>query len=116
MTQAVVQALQAIGLLNKGSADAAAAAAAAAAISDDALNVTRVGGVAAEIASAGAASLVLFGVGKVKDRASIVVSAYLATGAIVVAAENQGSMPPTPRVNAPMATFYSDGVSWRPIT
>jgi len=113
VTKAVVQALEAIGLLNKGSADAAAAAAA---ISDDALNMTCVGGVAAEIASAGAASLVLFGVGKVKDRASIVVSAYLATGAIVVAAENQGSMPPPPRVNAPMAIFYSDGASWRPIT
>ena len=81
---------ESLGLLNKGSGDSAATpkasdAAQTAGISSNALNVTRVGGLAALIASAGAAALAIFNVNKGTDKASIVVAAYVSVGAIVAA-------------------------------
>jgi hypothetical protein len=80
-----------LGLLNKGSATAQAApspseVAQLQPVSSNALNVTRVGGLAALISGAGGAALVLFNVDKAKDRASIVVAAYVSVGVIVAAA------------------------------
>ena len=78
-----------IGLLNKGSARAPAApgdVAEVQPISSNTLNVTRVGGVTALISAAGGAALVLFNVSKTKDRAPIVVAAYVSVGVIVAAA------------------------------
>jgi hypothetical protein len=77
-----------IGVLNKGSAESAATpkaddAAQTAGVSTNTLNVTRVGGLAALIASVGAAALAIFNVNKATDRASIVVAAYLSVGVIV---------------------------------
>jgi hypothetical protein len=83
--------LEAIGVLNKGSADSAATpkaddAAQTAGISSNALNVTRVGGLAAFIAAVGAAALGIFNVNKTTDKASIVVAAYVSVGVIIAAA------------------------------
>ena len=77
-----------IGVLNKGSAQSAATpkaddAAQTAGVSTNALNVTRVGGLAAFIASVGAAALAIFNVNKATDKASIVVAAYISVGVIV---------------------------------
>jgi hypothetical protein len=47
--------------------------------------VTRVGGLTALIASAGAAALAIFNVHKGVDQASVVVAAYVSVGAIVAA-------------------------------
>ena len=83
------RALEAIGLLNKGSADASAVpgtnADGVTPVASNALNVTRVGGVAAFIAGAGGAALALFNVDKA-DGAAIVAAAYGAVGLIVAAA------------------------------
>ena len=54
-------------------------------ISSNALNVTRVGGLAALVSSVGAAALALFGVDKATDKPSIVVAAYVSVGVIVAA-------------------------------
>jgi hypothetical protein len=85
------RAFESVGLLNKGSADSAATpeagdAAQTAGVSSNALNVTRVGGLAALIVGAGAAAIAIFNVNKATDNASIVVAAYVSVGAIVAAA------------------------------
>jgi hypothetical protein len=83
--------LERLGILNKGSAAAPAApdpdeAGQATSISTNTLNVTRVGGSAALIASAGAAAIALFGVDKSKDPRVVVAAAYASVGIIVAAA------------------------------
>ena len=80
-----------LGLLNKGSASAPAApqpgtTGAVEPISSNALNVTRVGGVATLISGAGAAAIALFRVDTGTTRAPIVVAAYASVGVIVAAA------------------------------
>lgn len=85
------RAFESVGLLNKGSADSAATpkvsdAAQTAGVSSNALNVTRVGGLATLIVGAGAAAIAIFNVNKATDKASIVVAAYVSVGAIVAAA------------------------------
>lgn len=87
----VTRVFEAFGLLNKGSAESPAAPDPSEAdkvqpISSNALNVTRVTGVGALIAGAGAAALNVFGVDKAHDRIAIVVAAYAAVGLIVAAA------------------------------
>lgn len=85
---------ESVGVLNLGTAKLAAGAAdaaegtpaAEAPIKATALNVTRVTGVGALIASAGAAALALFSVDKAKDDVAIVVAAYASTGFVVGAA------------------------------
>lgn len=79
-----------VGLLNPGSSETPAApdpatGGAPGVISSNSLNVTRVGGITALIAGAGAAALALFGVDKVTDAVAIVAVAYAATGLIVAA-------------------------------
>lgn len=82
---------ESLGLLNKGSADIAAGvvdksvAEQELAVTPPSLNVTRVGGVAALIASAGAAALALFNVDKGEDPAGVVAAAYGGTALIVTA-------------------------------
>ena len=83
-TKALVSAAESVGILNKGSSSPDDPTSTSA-ISDNSLNVTRVGGLAALVASLGAAAAALFGVDKAHDAHSVVVSAYLATGAIAVA-------------------------------
>jgi hypothetical protein len=80
-----------LGVLNPGSSEAAAVPDPADAekvgpVTSNALNVTRVGGVTALIAGAGAAALALFNVDKATDRTAIVVAAYGSVGLIVSAA------------------------------
>lgn len=79
-----------LGLLNKGSAEAAAPTASDTAtvqpVTSNSLNVTRVGGVSTLIGAAGGAALLIYNVNKTKDRASIVVAAYVGIGVIVAAA------------------------------
>jgi hypothetical protein len=88
----ITVAFEAIGLLNKGSADIAAGDPEAKEQAGDlpvptnSLNVTRVGGTGAVIAAAGAAALTLFNVDKATDKVAVVVAAYASTGAIVAAA------------------------------
>jgi hypothetical protein len=82
---------EAVGVLNKGSAGSAATpkvedAAQTAGVSSNTLNVTRVGGLTAVIAGAGAAAIAIFNVNKATDRASIVVAAYVSVGVIVASA------------------------------
>jgi hypothetical protein len=82
---------ESLGVLNKGSAQAAAAPSASETsvvqpISSNALNVTRVGGVGALIAAAGVAALAIFNVKKDEDPHSIVVAAYASVGLIVASA------------------------------
>ncbi len=82
---------ESLGLLNKGSANAAAAPSPGEAnqvqpVSSNALNVTRVGGVVTLISGAGAAALAVFSVDKTHDPASIVVAAYASVGLIVASA------------------------------
>jgi hypothetical protein len=82
---------ESLGLLNKGSANAAAAPNPSEAdqvqpVSSNALNVTRVGGVTTLIGGAGAAALAIFSVDKAHDPVSIVVAAYASVGAIVASA------------------------------
>jgi hypothetical protein len=89
--KSLTKVLENIGLLNKGSSESSAtpdagAAAATAGVSSNSLNVTRVGGLAALIASVGAAALAIFNVNSTTTRASIVVAAYVSVGAIVAAA------------------------------
>ena len=84
-------AAESIGLLNKGSAKTPAAPTASDVadvqpVSSNTLNVTRVGGITTLIAAAGGAALLIFNVDKTKDRASIVVAAYVSIGVIVGAA------------------------------
>lgn len=84
----VTTVFESLGLLNKGSANAAAAPSPGEAdqvqpVSSNALNVTRVGGVATLISGAGAAALAIFSVDKAHDPASIVVAAYASVGVIV---------------------------------
>ena len=91
LVQLVARVAESIGLLNKGSASAPAAPEASdvanvTPVSSNTLNVTRVGGIATLIGAAGSAALLIFNVDKVKDRASIVVAAYLSIGAIIAAA------------------------------
>jgi hypothetical protein len=77
------------GLLNKGSAGMPAVPSDVSdvqPISSNSLNVTRVGGVTSLITAAGGAAMVLFNVNKAKDRAPVVVAAYLSVGVIVAAA------------------------------
>lgn len=81
---------ESLGLLNKGSAQMPAAlevgeAEKATPISTNALNVSRVGGVAALITGAGAAAIALFRVEKNQDPVGVVVAAYASVGAIVAA-------------------------------
>lgn len=91
LAQVVTKAFESLGVLNKGSAAAAAAPDAAATttavtpVSSNALNVTRVGGLAALVSSVGAAAIALFGV-KTTDKPAIVAAAYASVGAIVAAA------------------------------
>jgi hypothetical protein len=87
----VTRLLETLGLLNKGSAESAATptsgeAAQTTGVSNNALNVTRVGGLAALITGAGAAAIGLFHVNVKTDPASVVVAAYGSVGAIVAAA------------------------------
>jgi len=90
VAQWVTKALEAIGLLNKGSAAIAAGNAKDEAselpVSSNSLNVTRVGGTGAVIAAAGAAAITLFNVKKGTDPDSIIVAAYASTGLIIAAA------------------------------
>jgi hypothetical protein len=86
-----VKALEAVGVLNKGSADSPATpltdeAAKTTGVNTNSLNVTRVGGFASTIAAVGAAALAIFNVDKAKDAPSIVVAAYISVGAIIAAA------------------------------
>ncbi len=90
LVSTVTSLFESIGVLNKGSSDSAATpkaddAAQTAGISSNALNVTRVGGLTALIASAGAAALAIFNVHKGTDPNSVVVAAYASVGAIVAA-------------------------------
>jgi hypothetical protein len=55
-------------------------------VASNTLNVTRVGGLAAVVASIGAVALALYGVDKATDHVPIVVAAYVSVGAIVAAA------------------------------
>lgn len=87
----VTKVFESLGVLNKGSSKSPPTpevdeAAKTTGISNNTLNVTRVGGLASLIAAAGAAALALFNVHKATDKASIVVAAYISVGAIVVAA------------------------------
>lgn len=89
----LTRAFESIGLLTKGTAAVATGEAGAeqtpAAVSPvkaPALNVTRVTGVSALIASAGGAALALYGVDKDKDPASTVAAAYGSSGLIVASA------------------------------
>jgi hypothetical protein len=82
---------ESVGLLNKGSANAVAAPSPSEAdqvqpVSSNALNVTRVGGVATLIGGVGAAALAIFSVDKAHDRTEIVVAAYASVGVIVASA------------------------------
>ena len=92
LAKVVTKSFEAIGLLNKGSADIAAGdttakdEAADLPVSNNSLNVTRVGGTGAAIAAAGAAALTLFNVEKGQDETPIVVAAYASVGVIVAAA------------------------------
>jgi hypothetical protein len=91
LAKLVTTIFESVGLLNKGSASAAAAPAQGEAdqvqpVSSNALNVTRVGGVATLIGGAGAAALAIFSVDKTHDPVSIVVAAYASVGAIVASA------------------------------
>lgn len=87
----VTKGLESVGVLNKGSGDLAAGDGAANEAAENlpvvssALNVTRVSGVAALIASAGAAALALFNVDKANDPAGVVAAAYGSAGLIVAA-------------------------------
>ena len=90
LVSTITSLLESVGVLNKGSGDSAATpkaddAAQTAGISSNALNVTRVGGLTALIASAGAAALAIFNVHKGTDPNSVVVAAYASVGAIVAA-------------------------------
>lgn len=81
---------EAIGLLNKGSANAAAAPSPGTTgevepISSNTLNVTRVGGIASVISGAGAAAIGIFSLNG-KEPAAVVATAYGAVGLIVAAA------------------------------
>jgi hypothetical protein len=87
----VTQAFEGLGLLNKGSAQAARPVPGAETppptpVSSSALNVTRVSGTAVLIAGAGAAGLALFRVDQQTDPHSLVITAWAGTSAIVVAA------------------------------
>lgn len=82
---------EALGLLNKGSAQTPAAPSSEEAerttsISSNALNVTRVTGLAGLVAGVGAAALALFTVDKSSDPVGVVMAAYIAVGVIVAAA------------------------------
>jgi hypothetical protein len=82
---------ESLGVLNKGSADAPAMpspeqAAKTTGISTNTLNATRVSGLAAVIASVGAAALAIFNVNKATDKPSVVVAAYISVGAIIASA------------------------------
>jgi hypothetical protein len=87
----VTKALESVGLLNKGSADIATgnvsqeSAAEKLAVVPPALNVTRVSGFAALIASVGAAALAIFNVDKSKDSVGVVAAAYGSVGLVVAA-------------------------------
>jgi hypothetical protein len=87
----VTKALESVGVLNKGSAEVASGnvssdeAVKALPVVPPALNVTRVSGVAALIASAGAAALAIFNVDKSKDSTGVVAAAYGSSGLIVAA-------------------------------
>lgn len=91
LAKGVTVLLESVGVLNKGSADAPATpsveqATSTAGINTNALNVTRVAGLASAIAAVGAAALALFNVDKATDAAPVVVAAYLSVGAIVASA------------------------------
>ncbi len=91
LAKVVTTIFESLGLLNKGSSDAAAAPSPSEAdqvqpISSNALNVTRVGGVTTLIGGAGAAALAIFSVDKTHDPVSIVVAAYASVGVIVASA------------------------------
>jgi hypothetical protein len=91
LAHAIATFFESVGLLNKGSADAQAVPDDAEAtkiqpIVSNSLNVTRVGGLAALVASVGAVALAIFNVNKKTDPANVVMAAYLGAGAIVVAA------------------------------
>lgn len=87
----VTTVLESVGLLTKGSADLASGKVSEVEAAQDlpivppALNVTRVSGFAAFIASAGAATVAIFNVDKSKDSAGVVAAAYGSTGLIVAA-------------------------------
>ena len=86
----ITKVFESVGVLNHGSASSAATPpagqAGTAGISNNALNVTRVGGLTAVIAAAGAAAIAIFNVNKATDKASIVVAAYVSVGVIIAAA------------------------------
>lgn len=90
LARTATRVFESIGLLNKGSAEAARPTGEqpvpAQPLQSPALNVTRVGGFGAAIAVAGAAALTLYNVDKTKDASAVVVAAYLGTAAIVVSA------------------------------
>jgi hypothetical protein len=86
----LTRAFEAVGLLNKGSSKAPATpsardAAATAGVSTNALNVTRVAGLATTVTAVGAAALALFHV-KSTTNPVIVVAAYSSVGVIIAAA------------------------------
>jgi hypothetical protein len=88
--RAVSWIFESLGVLNPGSSEAPAIpdpadAEKAGPVTSNALNVTRVGGVAALIVAAGGAALALFSVDKTDDRTAIVVAAYGSVGLIVSA-------------------------------
>jgi hypothetical protein len=89
--KAIAQLFEAIGILNKGSANAPAAPDASQAeggepVSTNALNVTRVAGIASLITGAGAAALAVFRVNAGKDPHGVVAAAYGSVGLIVATA------------------------------
>lgn len=91
LVKAISVVFEKLGLLNPGSAQASAVPDRADAervgpIASNALNVTRVGGVAALISGAGGAALAIFSVDKHTDPTAVVVAAYASVGAIVAAA------------------------------
>jgi hypothetical protein len=91
LARIVTTILEAVGLLNKGSAAAPAAPEPGdvdrvQVVSSNALNVTRVGGFGAFIGGAGGAAIALFNVDKGRDATAIVVAAYASVGVIVAAA------------------------------
>jgi len=90
IAKAITWFFEKLGLLNKGSSESpptptAADASQTVGVSTNALNVTRVGGLAATVAAVGAAALAIFNV-KQNAKPPIVAAAYASVGLIVAAA------------------------------
>lgn len=90
LAQAITWVFEKLGVLNQGSTESAPTpttqeSSETAGISTNALNVTRVGGLAATVTAVGAAALAIFNI-KQTSKPAIVVAAYASVGVIVAAA------------------------------